>query len=104
MTQVYVSIGNSDDKLGQAQWAQFCEDLLSILDDFADRVYGQWYSLPNAPYQNMVASIEVVDDLLDTLRHDLQPLTEEYRQDEIALQAGTAEFITPIPNPEAPRE
>lgn len=94
MTQVYVSIGNSDDKLTQKEWAEFCDDLVGVLDDFAERIYGQWYSLPNAPYQNMVASIEVVDDLLDTLRHDLAPLAAEYRQDEIALMPGVTEFIT----------
>lgn len=89
-----MSIGNSDDKLSQEEWAQFCEDLVAILGDFAECTYGQWYSLPNARWQNMVASIEVDDELLDGLRADLRPLAQEYRQDAIAFQPGTAEFIT----------
>lgn len=95
MTQVYVSIGNSDNKLTQKEWAQFCEELIDVLGDYEERVYGQWYSLPNAPWQNMVASIEIADEFLDQLRDALRPLAEEYHQDSIALQAGTAEFIQP---------
>lgn len=95
MTQIYVSIGNSDNKLDQQEWALFCDDLVSILADYSERTYGQWYSLPNARWQNMVASIEIPDRLLDELRRVLGQLAAEYRQDSIALQPGTAEFITP---------
>jgi hypothetical protein len=95
MTQIYVSIGNSDDKLSQEEWYRFCDDLVTVLGDFADQTYGQWYSLPNAKWQNMVASIEIADNFLDDLRDVLRQLAEEYRQDSIALQAGTAEFIAP---------
>lgn len=97
MTQIYVSIGNSDDKLTQKEWYRFCDDLVSILDDFAedDRIYGQWYSLPNAKWQNMVASIEINVSQVDNLRDVLSQLAAEYRQDSIALQPGTAELITP---------
>lgn len=102
MTQVYVSIGNSDNKLTQQEWSEFCDDLIDVLGDYEERVYGQWYSLPNAPWQNMVASIEIADDLLDQLRAALRPLAEEYHQDSIALQAGTAEFVRPtVDNPVA---
>jgi hypothetical protein len=95
MTQIYVSIGNSDNKLTQEEWAQFCDDLVTILDDVSSEIYGQWYSLPHARWQNMVASIEIDDRQLDPLRACLSQLAEEYRQDSIALQLGTAEFITP---------
>lgn len=105
---VYVTIGNSDDKLTQRQWSQFCEHLDWVL---AARNYvvqdrplpgwearpswaaggnefkriGDWYSLPDLPYQNRCVAGRVPADLVDRLRGQLAVLAGWYWQDSIAL-------------------
>ena len=51
----YISIGNSDDKLPQADWARFIADMRALLvADWQGRlqVHGEWFSAPDAPWQN----------------------------------------------------
>jgi hypothetical protein len=49
---VYISIGNSDDKLPQARWADFLTDMDGAIREHAIEVHGEWHSLPDAPWQN----------------------------------------------------
>jgi hypothetical protein len=63
---IYISIGNSDDKLTQFQWASFQNDVSRALDAFGAHIHGQWYSAPDSAFQNK---------LFNALRllHDGQP-------------------------------
>lgn len=90
----YITIGNSDDKLQQHDWANFIRELKAVLSDFTGATYGEWYSAPDAVWQNMCICRELHRDDLVRLRACLRALRETYRQDSIALVvAGRTELV-----------
>lgn len=93
---VYVSIGNSDDKLTQAEWAEFIEETRDLLLSEAKACHGEWYSLPTAPWQNANWVIEVGgSQVVNRLRKRLYAHAVRFRQDSIALTVGLTRFIGP---------
>jgi hypothetical protein len=53
---VYISIGNSDDKLTQAQWCEFTQSVDELLT--ACNIHGRWFAAPDTPWQNACWCIE----------------------------------------------
>ncbi len=93
---VYASIGNSDDKLTQAQWAQFHEIFAALIRKGADRVYGDWHSLPNSPWQNACIAFEITAANAERLKAALADLATEFAQDSIAwAEAAGTQFLGP---------
>lgn len=92
---VYASIGNSDDKLTQAQWAEFHEIFAALIRKAADRVYGDWHSLPNSPWQNACLAFEIGAQSAARLKAALADLAAEYRQDCVAWAVAATEFVGP---------
>lgn len=92
---VYVSIGNSDDKLTQARWSVFWEQVNSEVRGRARQVYGDWLSLPNAPYQNACIAFAVDRGDAAPLKKHLRDLAALYGQDSIAWAEARTEFIEP---------
>lgn len=91
---VYVSIGNSDDKLTQADWSYFQERLLEEVLKLG-RVHGVWHSLPDTPFQNMCVCADVVDIDMPELQVALRKLAADFRQDSIAWAEATTTFLKP---------
>lgn len=94
----YISIGNSDDKLTQGQWAVFVSDLHGLVDDACGEgasCHGVWYSAPDSPFQNMCVCLELPDDerMLRRLKHTLASLAFRYRQDSIAFATARTELV-----------
>lgn len=90
---VYVSIGNSDDKLSQAQWAQFCMDVYAVLAA-EGKLRGAWYSASNSMYQNACWCVEIVLPVRDKMMGKLMTLAEKYKQDSIAwAEAPVTRYI-----------
>jgi hypothetical protein len=97
---VYISIGNSDDKLTQSEWSKYVSDLLSIVEFAGDRteggeIHGIWHSAPFSPFQNMVVCLQPAPDYVSNLRRLLAELARKYRQDSIAWAEATTTFIRP---------
>lgn len=101
MTTIYVSIGNSDDKLTQARWSRFYEEVDRAIRDVVKyegaRIHGTWLSLPQEPWQNACWCFEADDELADkvlALRVRLGELAREFGQDSIAwAEAPKTEFL-----------
>lgn len=55
-TIVYVSVGNSDDKLTQHEWFQFIREIRGVLA--GNQRHGEWFSTPDSPWQNACWCIE----------------------------------------------
>ena len=91
---VYVSIGNSDDKLTQAEWSQYVVEIIARVVSIG-HAHGAWYSLPHAPYQNACWCVEF--DNAEDLAEGREVATEvrrKWRQDSIAwAEAPRTEFI-----------
>jgi len=91
---VYVSIGNTDDKLSQKDWALFQIDLQRLLHDAGGMFHGEWYSNPNSIYQNACICLELVDGLEPGLKIRLAQLAKKYRQESIAwAEVPATEFL-----------
>lgn len=99
-TAIYISIGNSDDKLSQADWSSFVLDVDRAFNSAVQFegawVHGRWYSRPDEPWQNACWCAEWHDDLahvVAALKRTLASIARTYRQDSIAWAEATTEFI-----------
>lgn len=98
---IYISIGNSDDKLTQQQWASFYRHVNLAIRDAASAVHGQWVSEPAAAWQNACWCVEIPDNgSIGMLRGRLAAEAAAYLQDSIAwAEVPVTEFLAP----EAPK-
>lgn len=92
---IYISIGNSDDKLSQEEWADFVIDVGDIVRNLAWRTHGQWFSAPAAPWQNACWCVEVRPVMVDRLRQALARMAGRYQQESIAWAEASVSFIGP---------
>jgi hypothetical protein len=96
---VYVTIGNSDDKLTQVEWARFYAHVDALVDLYSNHVFGRWVSLPTSRYQNACWGFAVADGRpggqppREVLRQALSEVARDYRQENIAWCEGTPEFL-----------
>lgn len=93
---VYVSIGNSDDKLSQAKWAHFHSAVHLTLLDADAKLHGVWTSHATSPWQNACWCFDLRVDRREALRAELAKLAAWYRQDSIAWAEAVTEFIRPV--------
>lgn len=95
MTTVYISIGNSDDKLTQQDWSRFVGLLRDIVRTEAGTVHGEWLSLPDSRWQNACWCVEVPDAKRSGLRESLAGAAHYAHQDSIAwAEVASVDFIT----------
>lgn len=95
---VYVSIGNSDDKLSQAQWSRYVTDVQHLWEDyFPDlHLHGEWFSSPQSFYQNACWCIDFVGRIHQELVENLRTLAAKYHQESIAwAEVPETIFIEP---------
>jgi hypothetical protein len=92
---VYASIGNSDDKLTQARWAEFHDKVGAAVRGLALQVYGDWASAGADPWQNACIAFEIGHETSERLKRDLAELAAEYGQDSIAWAEADTKFIGP---------
>lgn len=94
---VYISIGNSDDKLTQSEWAEFYEEVDNLWFNYPlQAVHGRWLSNPSHPWQNACWCIEISDEsmYIDGIKKDLADIANRYIQDSIAwAQVPATEFL-----------
>lgn len=92
---VYISIGNSDNKLSQEDWSCYAQEVDFDIRNEAATVHGEWYSLPNANWQNACWCIEIPEDRIDGLKSELRFRASQYEQESIAWAPANTEFLTP---------
>jgi hypothetical protein len=94
MITVYVSVGNSDDKLSQEQWSGFVQQVRIALSQRARETHGEWYSLPDQPYQNACFCVVFADADVPLVKQELTKLREAWGQDSAAwAEVRVTQFI-----------
>ncbi len=93
MSTVYISIGNSDDKLTQGEWASFVTGVRALVTVNAPKVWGYWLSPPDAPWQNMCICAEVPEAAAPALKAQLADLRRNYRQESVAWAEAVTEMV-----------
>lgn len=99
----FVEIGNSDNKLTQKEWSEFCSELLGVFGALKAQkeftvdlaMFGVWFSESGSPWQNMCMHFGAQGDLSQVntegvnfegiVRGGMAYLAQKYRQDCIAL-------------------
>lgn len=88
---VYISIGNSDDKLTQKGWSNFVADVDDDVEA-AGHVHGRWFSAPDVEWQSACWCVDIdernrftgYDVGVRQLRDKLTTHARTYGQDSIA--------------------
>lgn len=93
MQTVYITIGNSDNKLSQFSWHQFCKELEACVTSFSGTKHFVGFSLPDSQYQTMCICAEVSGEAIRPLRFHLSGLARLYKQDSIALAEAKVTFV-----------
>lgn len=91
---VTIQIGNSDDKLTQAEWHRFC----GLLQSTVQSIQGSKVHFSNASdghfvWQNYCIVAEMPS--LDNLESQLSHLAHMFGQDSIAMTIGETKMIPP---------
>lgn len=102
MSTAYVTIGNSDDKLTQQEWARFFSTVAVAIQRAAGAakgtVHGQWASEPASAWQNACWCVDINPDSAGLLKWRLSEIAGEFRQDSIAwADAPEVEFLRGAP-------
>jgi hypothetical protein len=96
LVTVYVSIGNSDDKLRQALWSEFRTQTRGLVRHRALEVFGDWVSPSADPWQNACIAFTIDADEIPILKGELRNLAAGFGQDSIAwAEVPVTEFIGP---------
>jgi len=91
---VYLSIGNSDDKLTQAEWADYNLRIAAEVTSYASTIHGAWSSHPAARWQNAAWCLEFTDlDAMWLARDTAAEIRKEFRQDSVAWAVAETEFL-----------
>lgn len=98
---VYISVGNSDDKLTQHEWSIMVKRTDDAVRDAASAVHGFWLSSGDSRWQNACWCIELNPEheaLNARLRRTLAWIAHTHHQDTISwAEVGKQEFIEPNP-------
>lgn len=95
MITVYISIGNSDDKLSQLDWAAFHNRVNIEIRRLAFIVHGHWLSEASSPWQNACWCMELEDRETSHLKQILTHVADLYGQESIAWAEAKTEFLSP---------
>jgi hypothetical protein len=91
---VYISIGNSDDKLTQADWSLFQGETDRLVNLQGGIVHGVWSSNPWSKWQNACWCVELPQENTEPLKKQLQVLAAVFSQDSIAwAEVRDTEFL-----------
>jgi hypothetical protein len=90
---VYVTVGNSDDRLSQSRWADFTEAVGYVVLDYEVEVYGPWFTPSDSSRQSACWGVEVERQALVGFRSELDLLRQQFGQDTIAFAVAELEMI-----------
>ena len=90
---VYISIGNSDDKLTQLEWCNYVVEMTARVAAIG-HVHGQWVSNSVSAYQNACWCVEfTTHSQIAEAREITTEIRQKYRQDSVAWAVAETEFI-----------
>lgn len=88
-----VLIGNSDNKLNQAQWSAFCVRVGVLVSGWSDSVHFSGASESMSIYQNAAWVFVIGEKWWPELRRELREVAKKFGQDSIAVVRGRTSFL-----------
>ena len=93
MKTVVASIGNSDDKLTQKEWAEYVRVMDSHIQLLCAKVHFFGGSANWMPWQNVTWWLEIEEADIEHLEKALKHTRTYYKQESVALLIGETKFI-----------
>lgn len=94
---VTIQIGNTDNKLTQAEWSAFVKlvgDYIErYVEDRAAEIHFFASSAGHAPWQNAAWIVSITADYAPLLRADIITARVKFRQDSAAWTTGETSFV-----------
>lgn len=88
-----IQIGNSDDRLTQKEWSEFCAEVDRTVRRAATAVHFYGHPPGDMPWQNAAWIVEISIVALGIMTERLVETRKKYRQDSIAITSGSTHFI-----------
>ena len=93
MKTVCIQIENSDDKLSQKEWSEFCEKIEKNCFFNAKEIHFSGCSEGSKPWQNMCIVMNIENNKIDNLKSVITNTRKSYGQTSVAIMIGLTEFI-----------
>lgn len=93
MINICVSIGNTDNKLSQHEWAKFVRAVGEMLRCYETMRFFFGGSATYEPWQNVCWLCQVNDLQLAEIKANLTSLRELYKQESAYILWGVGEFV-----------
>lgn len=91
---ICIQIGNTDDKLTQAEWCQFVAQIHQTVQAYAGAIHGTFYSAPAAPWQNACWVFDISRErTMNTFCKQITDIARLFQQDSVAMLRGDTEFL-----------
>lgn len=94
---VYISIGNSDNKLDHYRWRRLYDTVDELIRLHAARIHGKWHSIPPSEYVNACWCIEAIDyvDTIERFKQRLREVAGAFDQDSISWAEAKTTLLKP---------
>lgn len=92
MITITVQIGNTDDKLKQAEWSKFIGKVEALIQSNCG-VYFSGFSNPTATWQNACWVFSIEPSEATFMHGKLKKIREDFSQDSVAWTEGDTIFI-----------
>jgi hypothetical protein len=92
---IYITIGNSDDKLTQRDWMLFIHKVRFAVIEHCAKLHGEWHSEPVVSWQNACWCFDIATQKVDPLKSILRELAQEYQQDAIVWAEAKVSMLLP---------
>lgn len=93
MRTVCIQIGNSDNKLSQKQWADFCTDVYKNINLVCNEIFFSAPSVGWADWQNAAFIFSIDEEFISELKTQIEHIRKGYLQDSVAWLEGETVFI-----------
>lgn len=93
MKTVVIQIGNSDNKLTQADWSSYCFLIRAAILRYAETVHFSGFSLPDAAWQNACYVAEFEESTVVLFKSQVEELRKQFRQESVAWLEGETTFV-----------
>lgn len=90
---VVIQIGNSDNKLTQSEWKDFCNYIHEAILVWGGQIHFSAPSVGWADWQNAAWIVVIKDRDAPDLKEDISKIGKKFKQDSVAWTVGDTEFV-----------
>ena len=93
MKTITIQIGNSDDKLTQTRWKEYCNQIHECIRIWGEEIHFSAPSVGWADWQNAAWVFTCKDLHIPDLRLGVSIIRKDFQQDSVAWTEGYTKFV-----------